>query len=92
MIIISHLSLGFQSILETCHPVVLLPCVKNHQLINLIVCRVKSEIFSVQSSSCFLHPIFLLSLPLFSYQIPYAHDIWYIPQFVLLGDQYMVAT
>ena len=68
----------------TCHPVVLLPCVKNHQLINLIVYRVKSEIFSVQSSSCFLHPIFLLSLPLFSYQIPYAHDIWYIPQFVLL--------
>ena len=68
----------------TCHRVVLLPCVKNHQLINLIVYRVKSEIFSVQSSSYFLHPIFLLSLPLFSYQIPYAHDIWYIPQFVLL--------
>ena len=63
----------------TCHPAVLLPCIKNHQLINLIGYRVKSEIFGVQSSPYFAWPCLLPSLPLFpiGYPMPMTSGIFH---------------
>lgn len=69
--------------LVSCHPVVLLPCVKKPSINKPHWLWSKSLKSLVFRALIFTSPC-LSTFPPFPRRIPYAHDIWYIPQLVLL--------